>query len=110
MYVDGALVPRTAKINSRFIDELSMPQALLRSGPYDCRAQADKVNWERSTRLFNNTTKQDRYKAPPSVEKPRQNIWTSQLRCTDTPLSTHKTANGQRAWGNGEGAAACQLR
>jgi hypothetical protein len=109
MYVDGMLVPRTPKLNSRFVDELSMPQALLRNGNYDCRAQADKINWERSPRLFNNTTKQDRYTAPSSVEKPRQNIWATQLRCTDTPLSTHKTANGQRAWGPGS-AAGCQLK
>lgn len=108
MYVDGALVPRTQKNSSRFIEELSMPQALLRSGPYDCRAQADQKNWDRSPRLFNNTTKQDRYTAPSSVEPPRQNIWKTALKCAETPMDTHRTANGQRAWG--PGSASCELR
>jgi hypothetical protein len=38
-----------------------MPKALLRSAPYDCREQADRVSLNYSDRLFNNATKQDRY-------------------------------------------------
>ena len=87
-----------------------MPQALLRVSPYDCRAQADQKNWDRSTRLFNNATKQDRYKAPSSVEPPRQNIWNTRLGCEKTPLAGHTTQNGNRAWGPGLGAAACELK
>lgn len=109
MYVDRMLVPRTPKNTSRFIEELSMPQALLRVGPYSCREQADQKNWERSPRLFNNTTKQDRYKAPASVEAPRQNIWNRGDRCIDTPLSERQVQSGNRAWGPGS-TAACELR
>jgi hypothetical protein len=103
MYVDGMLVPSTPKNNSRFIQELSMPQALLRAGTYHCRAEADQKNWERSPRLFNNTTKQDRYRAPASVEPPRQNIWDESRRCLDTPLTgdVSPMPQGQRAWGPG---------
>jgi hypothetical protein len=43
------------------VRELAMPQALLRAGPYDCRLEADQANWARSTSLFNNATKQQRY-------------------------------------------------
>ena len=108
MYVDRMLVPRTAVNTSKFIQELSMPMALLRTSPYHCRAEADKKNWDRSPRLFNNTTKQDRYTAPSSVEPPRQNIWNTQLRCKDTPLSSNTTQAGNRAWG--PGGLSCELR
>ena len=108
MYVDRMLVPRTQADPSKFIQELAMPQALLRNGPYHCRAEADQKNWDRSTRLFNNATKQDRYTAPPSVEKPRQNIWNTQLRCKPTPMSSSTTQSGNRAWG--PGGQACELR
>jgi hypothetical protein len=47
-YVDRMLVPTSRKPPSRFVDEISMPQALLRSGPYHCRAEADQKNWDRS--------------------------------------------------------------
>lgn len=73
MFVDRMLVPKSLKPPSRFVEEISMPQALLRTGPYPCRAQADQANWDRSPRLFNNSTKQDRYRAPSSVEPPRPN-------------------------------------
>ena len=86
MYVDRMLVPRSAKPPSRFVEELSMPQALLRTGQYHCRAEADQRNWDRSPRLFNNATKQDRYRAPPSVEPPRQNIWRDERRCEEVPM------------------------
>ena len=85
MYVDRMLVPRSLKPPSRFVEEISMPQALLRNGPYHCRQEADQANWDRSPRLFNNATKQDRYRAPSSVEPPRPNIWRDTRRC-DTPL------------------------
>jgi hypothetical protein len=107
MYVDGMLVPVTPKNTTRFIEELAMPQALLRSGTYHCRAEADKKNWDRSPRLFNNTTKQDRYKAPASVEPPRQNVWTNVTRCEVLPVSAHMTQSGNREWGDG---TTCELR
>lgn len=79
MYRDRMLVPESKTPMSRFVSELSMPQALLRTGAYHCREQADQHNWDRSPRLFNNSTKQDRYKA--AMEPPRPNMWKSEARC-----------------------------
>ena len=62
MYKDNTLVPdRPRKPSTEMVRELAMPQALLRAGPYDCRLEADQANWARSTSLFNNATKQQRY-------------------------------------------------
>lgn len=94
MYVDRLLVPASTRPPSRFVEEMSMPQALLRAGPYHCRAEADQKNWDRSSRLFNNATKQDRYKAP--AEPPRQNFWGDARRCPDITVGTDelKRASG----------------
>ena len=98
MYIDRMLVPESAKPPSRFVEEISMPQALLRAGTYHCREQADQRNWERSPRLFNNSTKQDRYKGP--TEPPRQNIWADSRKCDTTSIDGPKLAtDGCRAWG-----------
>jgi hypothetical protein len=100
MFVDGMMVPRSQHAPSRFVDEISMPQALLRAGTYHCRAEADEKNWSRSTRLFNNATKQDRYKGP--TEPPRQDIWKDPRRCEDNltkPTEKKLEPNGCRAWG-----------
>jgi hypothetical protein len=40
-----------------------MPQALLRTDIYTCRSENDTKYFDRSPRLFNNPTKQDRYGA-----------------------------------------------
>ncbi len=62
MYVPNRLVPdRKQQPTTDMVKELAMPRALLRAGVYDCRLEADKVNWSRSTSLFNNATKQQRY-------------------------------------------------
>jgi hypothetical protein len=62
MYIDNRLVPdRVRQPSTEMVKELSMPKALLRGGPYDCRLEADQANWSRSTSLFNNATKQQRY-------------------------------------------------
>jgi len=71
MYKDRLLVPESKKPMTRFVSELSMPQALLRKGAYQCRTEADQRNWDRSPRMFNNATKQDRYKAPMEPSRPR---------------------------------------
>lgn len=84
MYKDRMLVPESKAPLSRFVSELSMPQALLRAGAYKCREEADQRNWDRSPRLFNNATKQDRYRA--AMEPPRPNLWTSEARCEATQL------------------------
>ncbi len=56
------VIPDRKQPDSRFVSELSFPQALLRAGPYPCRAEADAENLSRSGKLFNNATKQDKYK------------------------------------------------
>ena len=93
MYVDRMLVPKSLKPPSRFVEEISMPQALLRVRPYGCRQEADQKNWDRSPRLFNNSTKQDRYRAPHSVEPGRPNMWSQNAakdRCSMTPINAHR--------------------
>ncbi len=85
MYRDRMLVPESKVPLTRFVNELSMPQALLRTDTYQCRTEADQRNWDRSPRMFNNATKQDRYRAP--MEPPRQNMWGSKERCNTTQLN-----------------------
>jgi len=46
---------------SAFVTELAFPMACMRTAPYDCRANAEEADWNRSTLPFNNATKQDRY-------------------------------------------------
>jgi hypothetical protein len=75
MYVPNRLVPdRQYTPSTDMVKELAMPQALLRAGPYDCRLEADMNNWSRSTSLFNNATKQQRYNQgfPTKQLKPNQ--------------------------------------
>ena len=62
MFMSQRLLPERKQADSRFISELAHPQVLLRSGPYPCRQEADLANLSRSSSLFNNATKQDRYK------------------------------------------------
>ena len=54
-------VPTRALPSIRFIDERSFPKACLREADYECRSQVHNEAYERSNKLFNNTTKQDRY-------------------------------------------------
>jgi hypothetical protein len=63
MYVAGSTVPDRKPISDAFVSELSMPQALLRTDIYTCRSENDAKYFDRSPRLFNNPTKQDRYGA-----------------------------------------------
>jgi hypothetical protein len=60
MYVAGSTVPDRRPV-SGFVAELAMPLALLRDDMYSCRSANDTKYFERSSRLFNNPTKQDRY-------------------------------------------------
>lgn len=61
MFKANMLVPDRGKPESRFIQDLAYPQALIRAGPYNCREEADAVNMKRSNKTFFNATKQDRY-------------------------------------------------
>ena len=66
------LIPEhTAPSDPSRIQELAYPRALLRSGPYDCREENDKYNVSVSSDyMFNNATKQDRYKLMNKPSKP----------------------------------------
>ena len=63
MYVAGSTLPDRKAMSDAFVSELSMPQALLRTDIYTCRSENDTKYFDRSPRLFNNPTKQDRYGA-----------------------------------------------
>lgn len=69
MFNSQVLIPERKQVDSRFISELAVPQALLRDGPYPCREEADIRNVARSTKLFNNATKQDKYNQPFATKK-----------------------------------------
>lgn len=72
MFNSRLLVPeRKGAIDSTKIEELAYPKALLRSGPYDCRAENDAYAvLQSSDYMFNNATKQDRYKQMNKGSKP----------------------------------------
>ena len=61
MYDAGTTVPDRKPISNEFISELAMPKVLLRHDTYSCRTENDQAYMERSSRLFGNPTKQDRY-------------------------------------------------
>ena len=63
MYVSGSTLPDRKAISNAFVDELAMPKALLRTDGYSCRTSNDTAYFQRSGRMFNNPTKQDRYGA-----------------------------------------------
>jgi len=63
LFVPGSTVPDRKPVSDAFVDELAMPQALLRTDVYTCRSENDTKYFDRSPRLFNNPTKQDRYGA-----------------------------------------------
>ena len=61
MYNSRILVPKSAAVTG-LVQELAFPKVLINTGAYDCRNQNDQKNVTMSDRLFNNATKQDRYK------------------------------------------------
>jgi hypothetical protein len=66
MYISGSTVPdrkHGVAGDNGMVTELSMPQALLRTDMHNCRTENDALYFERSGRVFNNPTKQDRYGA-----------------------------------------------
>jgi hypothetical protein len=62
MYVPGLLVPERNRPTSAMVSELAMPRALIRAGPYECREEADRANWGGAPLLWNNATKQTKFK------------------------------------------------
>lgn len=68
MYNPGILVPRYGAPSSKMVSELAMPRALIRpEGGYLCRAQDDARNLAKAPQLFNNPTKQQRFKEYPQL-------------------------------------------
>lgn len=63
LYRSGSTLPDRKQVSNSFVSELAMPKALLRTDGYTCRTANDTAYFERSSRLFNNPTKQDRYGA-----------------------------------------------
>jgi hypothetical protein len=62
MYNSRIMAPRIRNVDQRVLAEASFPKVLLNLGQYDCRQQNDELNIDLSSRLFNNATKQDKYK------------------------------------------------
>lgn len=70
MYISKMLVPdRKTNPSSAMIDELSMPRALIRVGPYDCHRDAQAEAWDLSPLKFYNATKQQKYNQPFPTKK-----------------------------------------
>jgi hypothetical protein len=61
MYSTASMTPSRTGPMSAMVSEMAMPRVCLKAGEYACRLAADKENWAKSPRLFNNPTKQDRY-------------------------------------------------
>lgn len=72
MFNSRILVPDNSVPNDpKRIHEIAFPRVLLRAGPYDCREQNDRLNMSlASDYVFNNATKQDRYKLMKKPTKP----------------------------------------
>jgi hypothetical protein len=62
MYNSRVMAPRIRNTDPRIIAETSFPKVLLNFGQYDCRQKNDELNISLSSHLFNNATKQDKYK------------------------------------------------
>jgi len=74
LFVGGSTVPDRRPTSDAFVAELAMPQALLRTDVYTCRSENDTKYFDRSPRLFNNPTKQDRYGAAKFYDLPNANF------------------------------------
>jgi hypothetical protein len=61
MYSTAPMAPPRTKPMAGIAREIDMPRVCMITKEYVCRAEDDTVNWDRSPRLFNNPTKQDRY-------------------------------------------------
>ena len=89
LYINRAAPPRPDNLTS--FTELSRPIAtVIPKGPYKCRANADDVNWNRSARLFNNPTREDR--APGAAAR------SSEAPLSKRGLTTTKVAATPRVW------------
>lgn len=80
LFRSGSTVPRRPQAPmTQFIQELAMPQALFREGPYECRAEQDALNLQKNQSIFNNATKSGKYGAdarnpPPVLPQTKQSV------------------------------------
>ncbi len=72
MFNAHVLVPdRAPPADPTRVHEISFPRALLRTGPYDCREANDRAAVAMTSDfIFNNATKQDRYKTMGKAARP----------------------------------------
>jgi hypothetical protein len=95
MYVPNVMVTRSQKPTSDFVQELAMPQSVLRETAYNCRTENDQANWNRSPRLFSNPTKQDRYGAQTFSALPGGVLKFPHGGVESVPLTNQAIAGGQ---------------
>jgi hypothetical protein len=95
MYVPNVMVVRKQVPTSDFVQELAMPQAVLRESAYTCRTENDLANWNRSPRLFSNPTKQDRYGAQTFSALPGGKLSFPHGGVEAVPLTNQAQAGGQ---------------
>lgn len=87
LFTNKAAPPREA---SDSFNELSRPLATI-TVPFKCRAEADEQAWERSARVFNNVTREDRIGG--SLPRKSEN-----LLARDTGLITSRVNAKPRVW------------
>ena len=95
MYVPNVMVTRSQQPTSDFVQELAMPQSVLRETAYNCRTENDQANWNRSPRLFSNPTKQDRYGAQTFSALPGGVLTFPHGGVEKVPLTNQAIAGGQ---------------
>jgi hypothetical protein len=95
MYVPNTTVVRSRNPSADFVQELAMPQAVLREDGYTCRTENDVANWNRSPRLFSNPTKQDRYGAQTFSSLPGGVLTFPHGGVEKVPLTDQAIAGGQ---------------
>jgi hypothetical protein len=61
MFQSRIFLANSSAPSSKMIDELSMPKVALNIGPYKCRAEQDTKNMAANQRMFNNSTKQQKF-------------------------------------------------
>ena len=61
MFQSRIFMANSSAPSSKMIDELSMPKVAISTGPYKCRAEQDVKNMAANERLFNNSTKQQKF-------------------------------------------------
>lgn len=72
MFQSRIFLANASAPSSKMIDELSMPKVAINVGPYKCRAEQDVRNMAANQRLFNNSTKQQKFARSAPRARPAQ--------------------------------------